>query len=107
MASYSFTCAECGKPFKAMQPRAAYCGAPCRRKFNNRRRDRGAVLYDALMATRFDPKDKRPDNGVVNALLDAYRTADTAARAARPSWQPWHFAQMVLPIAYGRDGDKR
>lgn len=42
-------CKECGKGFQTRQYNADFCGAACRRVFNNRRATRGATLYDLVM----------------------------------------------------------
>lgn len=48
------TCAECGKPITSTKAHAKFCSTPCRKTVNNRRMVRGAELYDAFMALRFD-----------------------------------------------------
>lgn len=42
-------CAECGKDLKARRANRAFCGAACRRVFNNRRANRGSILYDLVV----------------------------------------------------------
>jgi hypothetical protein len=51
---YNKTCKECGAAFTAKKVEAKFCGQQCRLKFTNRRRDRGALLYDVLMNCRYD-----------------------------------------------------
>lgn len=49
-------CLECDAPITAStrgQPKR-FCSPSCRQTFNNRRANRGAVLYDLFMANRFD-----------------------------------------------------
>lgn len=45
------TCPECGT---AVEGAKTFCSAPCRKAWNNRRMTRGAVLYDAFLALRYD-----------------------------------------------------
>jgi len=47
-------CNECGSTFTPKRSSARFCGSACRKAYNNRRMTRGAVLYDAFMALRFD-----------------------------------------------------
>lgn len=99
------TCRECGTSFKPRQHSAVFCGTPCRMNFNKRRRERGAELYDAFMEHR--GRDNREAGEVLGRLFAAYIAADTHARAGRCSWQDWRYAQMQIPQAYSREGDKR
>lgn len=47
-------CAECAKSFQANPARASrFCSSPCRYAWANRRKMRGAELYDLLMGVRF------------------------------------------------------
>lgn len=45
-------CIECGKPVTGRRDGAQFCCASCRLAFNNRRRDRGAEMYDLFRALR-------------------------------------------------------
>lgn len=51
---FNKTCKECGTEFQAKKVEAKFCCQQCRLTFNNRRRDRGAILYDILMNCRYD-----------------------------------------------------
>lgn len=79
-------CAECGQE----APRAAsFCTVSCRTRFNNRRRQRGAELYDLYMAHRFE-RDLSQQLGLfqaINRLASDYRAEDKAERAGRKSWR--------------------
>jgi hypothetical protein len=48
-------CIECEASFKSSRYDACFCGAACRNAFNNRRRDRGAMLYDLVMIEATSP----------------------------------------------------
>lgn len=82
-------CKECGGQFKSRQYNAEFCGTECRRTFNNRRAQRGAVLYDMAMIDAFDSDtSKRFDlEARIKAALDAWKTEDAEAREGRRSWK--------------------
>lgn len=91
-------CLECAAPFTSTRPATQFCGPACRGKFNRRRRDRGAQLYDFVMVN---------DAATVAKLTDAYRIADLALREGRRSWQSTQEARFALPAVFGPTGDKR
>ena len=48
-------CRECKKPLgDGLKANAVFCGIPCKAKWNNRRKNRGADLYDLWMAMRYE-----------------------------------------------------
>ena len=48
-------CRECGEQFgKARDHEQLFCSAACRTSFNNRRKQRGADLYDLFMTMRYE-----------------------------------------------------
>lgn len=91
-------CAECGHQFRTQRREARFCSDSCRLDFNRRRRDRGAELYDFYMDG---------DHDTAKRLAAAYKDADKAKRAGRPSWQSRSQAIFNVPAAFGKDGDKR
>lgn len=72
-------CRECGTTFQPKQHNAAFCGSPCRRTWNNRRAMRGAQMYDAVMALRYDRK-RAADQGVdwtfICRMAEMFNAAD-------------------------------
>lgn len=66
-----------------------FCSAACRGSFNNRRRLRGAELYDLYMAHRWDRKSAQQLGAMqaINRLASIYREDDRLARAGRRSWR--------------------
>lgn len=108
-------CWECGVEHErkiaaretAEQP--VFCCHICRVRFLNRRRDRGAELYDLFMVLRFERGMARAKGiwTMMCALASAYRDADKYARAGRQSWQPVDLAMRRIPMAFSREGDKR
>ena len=91
---YKKTCKECGKAFEAKKAEAKFCSQKCRLTFNNRRRDRGAVLYDILMNCRFN-RDAAARvfgtnnvNRVMSEMATGWRAQDVQSNS-RPerTWQ--------------------
>ncbi len=79
-------CLECGCP---MTGKGEFCARKCRHDFNNRRRQRGAELYDLYMAHRFE-RSQAQQLGVfqaINRLASNYRQEDLQRRAGRKSWR--------------------
>ena len=108
-------CKECGldlarlsnRPVKAEK---VFCSAPCKQNFNNRRRDRGAELYDLFMELRFN-RTVAAERNVWTTLCDrasAYRDADKAKRGGRRSWRDLNDALDALPLYRSQTaGDNR
>lgn len=101
-------CQECGAEFEAKRGKL-FCSSPCRMKFNNRRRDRGAELYDLMMANRFERDRANGKNllTLMSSLASAYRDADKTLRNGRFSWADLDEVLNGIPMAFGRNGDKR
>lgn len=79
-------CLECGTETKA---KGDFCSTSCRTDFNNRRKARGAELYDLYMAHRFerDRAQKLRVFQAINRLASNYRKEDNARRSGRKSWR--------------------
>ena len=80
------TCLECGK---LVTSKGEFCSTPCRSAFNNRRKQRGAELYDLYMAHRFE-RDHAQRLGVfqaINRLASNWRQEDHELRNSRKSWR--------------------
>ncbi len=97
-------CLECGAPHARA---GLFCGAPCRASFNNRRQQRGAVLYDLWMALRFD----RTARGVGDAwramcrAASAWRDEDRRRRDGRKSWRPPREVLTRTPALFSQVAD--
>ena len=79
-------CLECGSETHL---KGEFCPTRCRTDFNNRRKARGAELYDLYMAHRFE-RAAATDLGVfqaINRLASMYRQEDNQRRAGRKSWR--------------------
>lgn len=104
-------CAECGGEFEAQRRHAEFCSTGCRRKFNNRRAQRGAELYDFIMLSRFGDAQngtKSRDYGeecrdIVQSLASGYRQADVAYREGRRSYSTLRAAKAQLIRLPGTD----
>lgn len=52
-------CRECGAAMSWSRKPKIFCNAACRSAHTNRRRERGAQLYDLFMAVRYDRETAR------------------------------------------------
>ena len=79
-------CRECGSPTGG-----EFCKPPskCKTKWNNRRKSRGAVLYDLLMSQRFDREAAEADHIWTLACrqMADWRVDDNRRRGGRLSWR--------------------
>lgn len=83
-------CRDCGGPLAA-QSRigAGFCSEACRHRFNNRRKARGAELYDLFMTLRYQ-RGVAAKLGVWTAicrLAQQWREEDERERDGRRSWR--------------------
>ncbi|MFM1977452.1 MAG: hypothetical protein RL145_2298 [Pseudomonadota bacterium] len=78
-------CLECGQPTSTV---ARFCTTTCRHNFNNRRKARGATVYDLFMAMRYQRAlaTKWQVWLMMTRLAKAWRDEDRERRAARISW---------------------
>lgn len=83
-------CRECGAALDPERQGALFCTNPCRQAFQNRRRERGAELYDLFMLHRCQrPVGKRIRAFFIMCrLASRWRAEDQRQRAGRPSWSP-------------------
>lgn len=90
-------CAECGgdiygpgRPAKR-GPVPRFCSPRCGDVFNDRRKERGAQLYDLVMGRAYEPNDPlRPDiTTLVATLKRKWRNDDWHSRGNRKSWADW------------------
>lgn len=83
-------CLECGTPFASADPDAQFCCRACRNRFNNRRMQRGQVIYDLFMPIRFERQDATAFGAwsLMCAAAAQWRDEDQRQRAGRRSWRP-------------------
>jgi predicted nucleic acid-binding Zn ribbon protein len=84
------TCLECGKPHETRRLEAKFCSEKCRSEFKNRRKLRGAELYDLFMSMRYS-RDEAANEGVWNfmcRMAQHYKAQDDRDREGRQSWTP-------------------
>lgn len=84
-------CLECGAAFTAERNHGEFCGSQCRTAFNNRRRTRGALLYDMYMANRYEREEAKAAGmlKVMSRLDQEWRAEDITLREGRKSWGNW------------------
>jgi hypothetical protein len=86
------TCTECGTEFTPGRKNEHFCSTACRKAFNNRRAVRGAILYDAVMAKRYDRKgeftglSEKELRNIVDHLAMAWNEDDKVNRDGRRSY---------------------
>lgn len=92
-------CLECGTEFSG---KGEFCSNACRHAFNNRRKARGAELYDLYMAHRFERKEAQEQRvfQAINRLASNWRQEDLARRAGRRSWR--RIADVLVERIYLR-----
>lgn len=87
---YQGTCQECGSPFAARTLEDAFCSSHCRVTFNNRRKSRGAELYDLVMAWRYERSLASTLKlfTKIAQMARSFREEDKEEREGRHSWLP-------------------
>lgn len=81
-------CVECAAVVETKKDTTRFCGAACRMAWNNRRRDRGAQLYDLFRAMRRE-RGKAAEMGlwsIACALELSWQEEDQAERPGRRSY---------------------
>lgn len=82
-------CRECGSELGEVRAITMFCSNTCRQTFNNRRAQRGAVLYDLWMTQRYDRPAAKALKilALMCALGKQYREEDIQrAGHMRKSW---------------------
>jgi predicted nucleic acid-binding Zn ribbon protein len=105
---FAKSCTECGEAFETIRSEAEFCAPKCRMGWHNRRRDRGAELYDILMCKRYERNGELTEKvarRLVDSLCRAYRDGDKTARAGRKSWDSDAWTRS--PLAFSEHGDCR
>jgi predicted nucleic acid-binding Zn ribbon protein len=79
-------CLECGEPTKSQ---GEFCGRDCKTSFHNRRKRRGAELYDLYMAYRHERATVKTLGvwRIMNRMAALFRDEDRRERAGRRSWR--------------------
>ena len=100
-------CQECGAA-RADTAKGKFCSSSCRADFNNRRKARGAELYDLFMEHRFNRTDPNSKGlwSMMCSRASVMRDADKLSRGGRKSWDPKAIER--LPLAHANmAGDRR
>ena len=70
-------CFECGKEVvKTRDHEQNFCCTPCRTAWNNRRKLRGAEMYDLIMAMRFNRKQSKGLWAIMCRMASEYNAED-------------------------------
>jgi hypothetical protein len=99
-------CVECGKRFEAKRQDAQFCCREHSVAFHNRRKERGAALYDLFMINRHERETAKALRiwFLITRLAMYWREQDERERAGRKSWLParkaveatmWAFATVI------------
>jgi hypothetical protein len=98
--TYKFnrSCAECAEKFGSNRRDAEFCGDKCRKVYNNRRAQRGAELYDIVMAWRFGDGEGRINEArdLLCSLVSGYNEQDKMKRPGRRSYMKYKTAKNNL-----------
>ena len=81
-------CRDCGASIRSDSKSKEFCSATCRSAFHNRRKQRGADLYDLFMSLRFD-RGVAQDKGawsLMCRMAALFRLEDQRDRAGSQSW---------------------
>lgn len=80
---------ECGERFEPASRKAEFCCDGHRMDYSNRRRSRGAALYDVFMAMRYERGLTKLYGlwTLMCRMSEAWREEDRVERKARKSWQ--------------------
>lgn len=87
-ANVTKCCKDCGCAIPPTSKSRDFCTASCRSNFHNRRKQRGADLYDLFMSLRFDrtvAKDKGAWS-LMCRMAARFRMEDQRDRAGHQSW---------------------
>tara|TARA_R110000822_G_scaffold16019_1_gene54858 strand:- start:290 stop:601 length:312 start_codon:yes stop_codon:yes gene_type:complete len=82
------TCQECGVSYVAKKSSSKFCSTSCRKTFNNRRAQRGALMYDAFMGLRYDraaAKAAGIDYTFICRIGEMFNDEDAGKRTYRPA----------------------
>lgn len=85
------TCRECGCQTISTRKPKDFCTSACRTNHTNRRRERGAQLYDLFMAMRYERElaVKLHVWTTMCQLAAEWRREDERDRDGRKSWGDW------------------
>lgn len=98
-AGHGRACLNCGAAYTASQATARFCGKACRDAFDNRRKARGTILYDLLMAHNYERDIARPMLlwSKMFRAASHWRAEDEAERQGRASWPEPQIAVQKTP----------
>lgn len=80
------TCRMCGEKCTVHSHKALFCSAKCAKAFNVRRDNRARVMYDLVMAGRYDRNRNKLWLTKLSQLAYGYRQEDLTKGGGRKSW---------------------
>ena len=101
----SRTCQECGDKYVSKKASSKFCSTSCRKTFNNRRAQRGALLYDAFMALRYDRKAAKAagvDYTFICRIGEMFNDEDQGKRTYRPAKEMMEEKGCLISSRRGR-----
>ncbi len=70
-------CRGCGEPIAATaRPSATFCNSACKATFHNRKKTRGAIAYDLVMAITVTTREERKINRALKPWSELNRLAE-------------------------------
>lgn len=100
-------CRECGEKFTGKRSVAAFCSTPCRKAWHNRRMTRGAQMYDAVMAMRYDRK-RATELGIdwtfVCRMAEMFNAEDATLDVRKSYRDPLEVAEELGAMVNARHG---
>lgn len=81
-------CKDCGCAIPSESKSRDFCTSSCRSNYHNRRKQRGADLYDLFMALRFDRAAAQEQGAwsLMCRMAAQFRMEDQRDRGGLPSW---------------------
>lgn len=79
-------CRWCGEKCTVHSHLAKFCSDQCKRDFNALRTKRGALMFDIVMAGRFDRANNKSYLATLSQVARHFRDEDIRDRAGRQSW---------------------
>lgn len=95
-------CLECATKFKPVRIEQRYCGLRCRKAFHRRREQRGAEMYDLVMAWRHDRKNTGPDAlAYLCGMATTFKEEDKRAGRGRSYLTVAELKDQLIQFGYG------
>ena len=85
---HKISCRNCGAEFQRNRVDQQFCKRSCGSDFHNRRKERGAIIYDLFMIMRHERKAANTIRAwFTMTRLAMYWWQEDQSRSGQPSWQ--------------------